>query len=170
MAPLFATILPLVPLFVWCVINWWSLTSGEGQHLLRVHVSMLGRLKMIILPFLAGWIVIAVLQMSDVFHWWALPVLATGYTVALVIPLSYHLTTVGIRLGHGPFRRWTEFSGVRRSRSGATLQGGPRAASYPVFLSGNREDDEFVLTLKTLVRDSYKGKTIEPEQLSLSTD
>lgn len=78
----------------------------------------------------------------------------------VAMPQSYILTTQGIRTGNGNFRRWTEFAGVHRSAAGATLQTIRRGPGMPIWLSGSREDDEFVYVLRTLVRDSYKGKLV----------
>lgn len=159
------TILPAIPLLAWILMVGWSPNTTEGEVLLKVPVSVLARLKMLWLPIaLASFALIIGIALGRVSWWIALMYLAV-YAVLLCIPISYTLTTVGIRTGSGTFRRWTEFAGVRRSPSGALLQGGPRASSYPIFLSGNREDDEFVLTLKNLVQDSYKGRATVRERL-----
>src|SRR5215213_7783509 len=66
----------------------------------------------------------------------------------LALPVRYTMTSRGIRAAWTPFRRWTEFGGVSRRRGGVRLQG----------VSGARDDDEFVLLLRQLVRGSYKGR------------
>ena len=98
-------------------------------------------------------------------EWWLRPLYLGVFLLILAIPVSYTLTTVGIRAGKGVFRRWTEFAGVRRSPSGAVLQGAQRARSYPIFVSGRREDDDFGLTLKHLMQDSYQGRATVRERI-----
>lgn len=166
MTTIVTTILADLPLLIWSVIFLWSPMKTEGEELLRVDVSLLGRLKMLALPLSIGAIVLVATGIWFELRWWMLPLWIMIYGAVLLIPQSYLLTSTGIRLRRGPFRRWTEFSGVRRSSSGATLQGGPKSPSYPVFLGGNREDDDFVLLLRTLVRDSYKGKTIDRAEIT----
>lgn len=159
------TILPGLPLAAWFLLVGWSPGAPEGEVLLRVPVPVLARVKMLWVPFALGLSVLVIGYAMGQIQWWAFLVQILVYTAVLAVPVSYTLTTLGIRTGRGPFRRWTEFAGVRRSPTGATLQGGQRATSYPIFLSGNREDDDFVLTLKNLVRDSYKGKSSVRDQL-----
>jgi hypothetical protein len=81
--------------------------------------------------------------------------------------MTYTLTSQGMRPGKTPFRRWTEFGGVARRRGGVRLQGVAGARSQSVWLSGGREDDEFVLLLRQLLRGSYKGH-LGPEAGSLA--
>lgn len=153
-------ILPFIPLVAWVLLVGWSPNTAEGEVLETVPVPLLARLKMLWIPLTLGLVVLIVgIAMGEV-AWWLTLILVLIYSVLISIPVTYTLTTVGIRTGKGVFRRWTEFAGVRRSPNGAILQGGQRASSYPIFLSGGREDDEFVHTLKLLVRDSYKGKTV----------
>lgn len=151
-------ILPFIPLIVWVLLVGWSANSTEGDVLLRVPATLLARMKMLWIPIAFGLVVLSVGAFYGESSWWTAGTYTAVWLVMLSIPISYTLTTVGIRTGRGRFRRWTEFAGVRRSASGALLQGGPRSSSYSIFLSGNREDDEFVLTLKNLIQDSYKGR------------
>lgn len=160
MATFAFTILPFIPLAAWILLVGWSPNSTEGEVLEKVPVPLLARLKMLGIPLFLGMVVLIVGLIMDRVTLWVAFALLPIYLIVVSIPVSYTLTTAGIRTGKGAFRRWTEFAGVRRSPSGAILQGGQRASSYPIFLSGNREDDEFVHTLKNLVRDSYKGKTL----------
>jgi hypothetical protein len=76
----------------------------------------------------------------------------------LALPVRYTMTSRGIRAAWTPFRRWTEFGGVARRRGGVRLQGVAGARPLTVWLSGGRDDDEFVLLLRQLVRGSYKGR------------
>lgn len=166
MTTIVSTILADLPLAIWSVVFLWSPMKTEGDELLRHDVSLLGRLKMLALPIIVGAIVLIITAFWSGFCWW-MPVAWIGvYSIALFIPHEYILTTAGIRLGRGPFRRWTEFSGVRRSSSGAVLQGGPKSSKYPIFLGGHREDDDFIHLLRRLVRDSYKGKAIDRAEIT----
>lgn len=131
--------------------------SEVGNLVRRVNLPLLGRLRMhgpaaavlmvaALVGLAVGWVslltVIIVLALLG---------------VLIVTPVTYTLTSQGIRLGKTPFRRWTEFGGVARRRGGVRLQGVAGARSQTVWLSGGREDDEFVLLLRQLVRGSYKG-------------
>lgn len=165
MAAIAFTILPIIPLAAWFLLVGWSSNKPEGEVLLRVPVPLLARVKMLAMPFVLGLAVLVTGVVMREVPWWLMILSLAIYAAVLSIPISYTLTTIGICTGKGGFRRWTEFAGVRRSPSGAILQGGPRATSYPIFLSGNREDDDFVLTLKNLVRDSYQGKATERDRL-----
>src|SRR5699024_2419088 len=153
MAAFAFTILPFFPLAAWFLLVGWSPNKTEGEVLLTVPVPLLARMKMLALPMVLGLVVLIVGGVMGQIPWTLMLILVAIYAVVISIPVSYTLTLVGIRTGKGVFRRWTEFAGVRRSPSGAVLQGGQRASSYPIFLSGSREDDEFVRTLKVLVRD-----------------
>jgi hypothetical protein len=84
-------------------------------------------------------------------------VVLTLLALLLALPMRYTLTSRGIRAGWTPFRRWTEFGGVARRRGGVRLQGVAGARPLTVWLSGGRDDDDFVLLLRQLVRGSYKG-------------
>ena len=159
------TWLPLVPLAVSALWMGFSPTVIEGEHLLSVPIPLLARMKMNALPFVLGLVILALIAIIADARWLSLGLLLVAFLLMLCIPVSYTLTTLGIRTGHGRFRRWTEFAGVRRSPTGAMLVGGQRASSYLIYLSGNRDDDEFVRTLKKLVLESYKGKGTERERL-----
>jgi hypothetical protein len=85
--------------------------------------------------------------------------IVTGLLALLfALPVRYTLTSQGIRAGWTPFRRWTEFGGVARRPGGVRLQGVAGAPPLTVWLPGGREDDDFVLLLRQLVRGSYKGQ------------
>lgn len=158
-------ILPAIPLLAWLLLVGWSSDTTEGEVLLRVPVSVLARLKMLWLPFGVSGLLQLIGLVTGRVGWRVVVIYVVVMVTILAIPISYTLTTVGIRAGRGVFRRWTEFAGVRRSPSGAVLQGVQRARSYPIYLSGNREDDEFVLTLKHLIQDSYKGRATVRDRL-----
>lgn len=157
MSMIVMTILPFLPLAVWVLLVGWSANRTEGEELLLVPVPLLARLKMLSTTYIVGILFLIIGLVAGKVSWWVLPILLALYVLLLAIPTSYTLTTAGIRTGKGRFRRWTEFAGVRRSPFGAMLVGGQKQANYPIYLSGGREDDDFVLTLKNLVRNSYKG-------------
>lgn len=164
MSMIVMTILPFLPLAAWTLLVGWSANTTEGEELLLVPVPLLARLKMLSSSYIAGGIFLILGLFLGKVNWWIAPILLAVYVLVLAIPTSYTLTTAGIRTGKGRFRRWTEFAGVRRSPFGAMLVGGQKQANYPIFLSGGREDDDFVLTLKSLVRDSYKGRVTGQER------
>lgn len=157
--------LPLLPLVAWLLTMGFSPASTEGDLLYAVPLPLLARIKMFALPFVMGAAVFVVLAVIADVVWLGLILLLAAFAVVVAVPVSYKLTSRGIRTGRGPFRRWTEFAGVRRSRRGALLVGSQRAPNYPIYLSGGREDDEFVHTLKNLILESYKGKTADRSQL-----
>lgn len=154
-----AIIIALIPLGAWAALIAWSPTETEGELLLGIPITLYGRIKMLAVPVALGMLIAILAWVLRVMPWWGVALVGAAHLVVLSIPISYTLTTTGIRAGHGQFRRWTEFAGVQRSRPGALLQGAQGKHSYPIFLSGGPDDDEFVLTLKNLVRDSYKGKS-----------
>lgn len=131
--------------------------SEVGNLVRRVNLPLLGRLRM---HGPAAAILIAT-ALAGVAIGWVSPstvVIVVALIAALIVtPMTYTLTSQGIRPGKTPFRRWTEFGGVARRRGGVRLQGVAGARSQTVWLSGGREDDEFVLLLRQLVRGSYKG-------------
>lgn len=131
----------------------------EGTIIQITPIPLLARIKRHAIPNGVTAIVTFSLVIADLASaWWLLATLASMLGLASV-PQSYTVTTRGIRVGRGNFRRWTEFAGVYRSPAGATLQTYRRVPDLRIWLSGSRGDDEFVHLLRTLVRDSYKGKT-----------
>lgn len=165
MSVIVMTTLPFLPLAAWMLLIGWSANTTEGEELMQVPVPLLARLKMLSATYIISLVFLMIGVFSGHMRWWVFPVLLMIYILMLAIPTRYTLTTAGIRIGRGRFRRWTEFAGVRRSPYGAVLVGGQRLGSYPIYLSGGREDDDFVLTLKNLVRDSYKGLATEQDRI-----
>lgn len=159
------TWLPLLPLVGWLLTMGFSPASTEGEPLFSVPLPLLARMKMFALPFLLGLGILVLLAFFADTGWVSLVLLVGAFAVVLCVPVSYKLTSRGIRTGRGPFRRWTEFAGVRRSRRGALLVGSQRTPNYPIYLSGSRGDDEFVHTLKNLILQSYKGKSTDRSRL-----
>lgn len=130
-----------------------------GGHVLRVErLSLLGRLRMwgrqvaaVAVLAAAGWRLGVV---SD----WAFGLALAAVAVALLCPVRYTVSTLGIRAGLAPVRRWTEFGGVARRRWGVQLQGVAGNPGAVIWLSGAHGDDEFVLLMRRLVRGAWKGQ------------
>ena len=99
---------------------------------------------------------------TDRVHSWTLAAVGLGLAALLVVPVAYSLTDEGIAFARSRPRRWTEFGGVGRVRGGARLQGSTGARGMTVWLSDSRDDDEFVLLLRQMVRRSYKGEIGSP--------
>lgn len=92
--------------------------------------------------------------------WWG-PIAALISNLGLVVlPIRYTLTTIGIKCGWTPFRRWTEFAGVARAPGGARLQGAAGSRDMRVWLSQSRGDDEFVHLLRRVISGAYKGRNV----------
>jgi hypothetical protein len=161
-------ILPILILWSWLLPIGFSSRRVEGAVIQILPIPMLSRLKRhaistVITTFTAC--SLAILDLAS--PWWI--VVAVISAASLVsLPQSYVLTTRGIRTGLGNFHRWTEFAGVHRSAAGATLQTIRRGPGFPIWLSGSRDDDEFVHQLRSLIRDSYKGK-LAPAPTELSS-
>jgi hypothetical protein len=137
-------------------VPWSGPTSGETVK--RVDVPLLARLRMHRAP---GMLLLAVVIAGVIvhgIHLWSVIVVALALAVAVAMPVRYHLTDEMIRFAWARSRRWTEFGGVGRRRSGARLQGISRSRGMTVWLSDSRGDDEFVLLLRQLVRGAYKGQ------------
>jgi hypothetical protein len=136
--------------------------TASGDLVRRESVGVLGRLRMH--GPAAAAVFAAALAASVMGLIGPLDLLAVLALLALLLalPLRYTVTTRGIRAGWTPFRRWTEFGGVARRPGGVRLQGVAGARPLTVWLSGDRDDDEFVLLLRQLVRGSYQGR-VAPE-------
>jgi hypothetical protein len=139
---------------VW--VPWGERASGNLVG--RETLSVLGRLRMhgpsVVLVFVASVVLLALGQIDPLILLLVMALLA----LMLALPVRYTMTSRGIRAAWTPFRRWTEFGGVSRRRGGVRLQGVAGARPLTVWLSGGRDDDEFVLLLRQLVRGSYKGR------------
>ena len=139
---------------VW--VPWGERPSGNLVG--RETLSVLGRLRMhgptVGLVFVASVVLLALGKIGPLTFLLVTALLA----LLLALPVRYTMTSRGIRAAWTPFRRWTEFGGVARRRGGVRLQGVAGARPLTIWLSGGREDDEFVLLLRQLVRGSYKGR------------
>jgi hypothetical protein len=130
----------------------------SGNLVRRQDLSLFGRLRMhgpAIALLLAAAVAAAV---TGPIAGWTVAGIVTLLILLVVLPMRYTLTVEGIQAGGTPFRRWTEFGGVARRLGGVRLQGVAGARPLTVWLSGGRDDDEFVLLLRQLVRGSYKGE------------
>lgn len=153
-------IVAVVVLYLVGLVRPWPI-HDRGPVIRREAVTLLGRLRMLGRPLLLLIALAAVGWWAGRASVWTVAAVALGSLALLAAPVSYTLTPEGIRLGRLPLRRWTEFAGVARRRWSVRLQG-VGARGMTVWLSGDREDDEFVLLLRQLVRGSYQG-WIDPE-------
>lgn len=128
-----------------------------GARMVTVRLPLLARLRMQALPAALITLLAIVLTAYGVAPWWATPAAIAAMAVLAAIPISYVLTSEGIRLGWGEFRRWTEFAGVVRDRGGARMLGAAGTRPYRIWLSGSRGDDEFLHLLRTMIKAAYKG-------------
>ncbi|MBW3634151.1 MAG: hypothetical protein KY456_14090 [Chloroflexi bacterium] len=139
---------------VW--VPWGERASGNLVG--RETLSVLGRLRMhgpaAVLIFVLAVVLLALGKIGPL----TVLLVTTLLALLLALPVRYMMTSQGIRAAWTPFRRWTEFGGVARRRGGVRLQGVAGARPLTVWLSGGRDDDEFVLLLRQLVRGSYKGQ------------
>jgi hypothetical protein len=134
----------------------------QGTMILVMPLPLLAKIRMHSIPSALSLALAIGLAATDNVPWWtlALPILST--VLLLVIPVQYTLTDVGIRLGWTEFRRWTEFTGVRRTRFGARLLGLSGKRGLAIWLSGSRGDDEFIHFLRQTLKNAYKGNASSP--------
>lgn len=138
----------------------WTPGGGPaiGQLVRQEPLSILGRLRM------HGPAAVALLVTSLValaLGWigpLTLLIVVALLAILLALPMRYTVTSQGIRPGWTSFRRWTEFGGVARRSGGVRLQGVAGARPQTIWLSGGRDDDDFVLLLRQMVRGSYQGR------------
>ncbi len=129
----------------------------EGAAFLTVRMPLLARMRMHAMPGTLKVIFAVVLVVINGAPTWTVAIPLFSFAALIALPLKYTLTTVGIRVGWTPFRRWTEFAGVVRASGGARLQGVHGSRSCRIWLSGSRGDDEFLQLLRESIRDGYKG-------------
>lgn len=154
------TLLAILILLSWArVARPWNL-SVSGRVIHDAQLPLLARLRM---HFVACTVVLATavaLVIIGDLPWWG-PFAALASNLALVLlPIRYTLTSLGVRCGWTPFRRWTEFAGVSRAPGGARLQGVTGSRDMRIWLSGSRGDDEFLLLLRRLITRAYKGQNV----------
>ncbi|HWK79514.1 MAG TPA: hypothetical protein VNP95_02040 [Thermomicrobiales bacterium] len=129
----------------------------EGEPFLVRPVPLIARLRMHIVPAVVGTAVALLLARFAQAPDWTVAVPFAAYALLVAMPISYTLTSEGVRLGRGSFRRWTEFAGAIRYRGGAKLQGANGRRGMRIWLGGGRGDDEFLLVMRLAIRDAYKG-------------
>ncbi len=153
-------LLPLIILITWARLIRPGGNRLQGTVILVEHLTLLGRLRMHMVPatlalVLGGWLVL-----SDDLPAWTLAIPVVSNILLIALPVKYTLTEVGIRLGYAGFRRWTEFTGVRRAPGGARLVGLQRKPGMHIWLAGDRRDDDFIQFLRQTVKNAYKGTTM----------
>ncbi len=170
--------LSMLILFGLILMSWLRVVRpGGGQPAGRVihdaRLPLLARLRMHAASGALAILGSMALTVAWDLPWWGPIVAALSSVVLVALPVRYRLTTLGIRSGWTPFRRWTEFAGVSRAPGGARLQGVPGARDLRIWLSGSRGDDEFVALLRRMIRGAYKGQNVllefEPSTPSEST-
>lgn len=152
-----ALILPLVILISWARLIRPGGNRLQGRTLLEMPLPLLARLRMHGFPALLALAIGAFLVVRGDMPLWAMAIPIVSDVLMIAIPAKYTLTDVGIRLGLGSFRRWTEFTGVRRAPGGARLLGMQRRPGFQIWLSGSRGDDEFLQYLRQTFKGAYKG-------------
>ena len=152
----FIIIAAALALFLRVWIPWGERASGNLVS--RQTLSLLGRLRMHGPAALALWLIAIVLLIAGRIAPLTALIVTGLLAILLSLPVRYTMTSRGIRAAWTPFRRWTEFGGVARRRGGVRLQGVAGARPLTIWLSGGRDDDDFVLLLRQLVRGSYKGQ------------
>lgn len=167
MAILLTTILAILPGIALLIPTGLSTARSEGTLLMRIHLPLYARLKLLA-PAIALAIAASIVAiLTGPMRLWHVVIVVAIHIGTLFIPLTYTLTTSGIKPGLGSFRRWTEFAGVRRSTAGALCQGVDGKPGLQVVLTGGPIDDDIVLSLRNLIRDGYKGKSISDGDVPL---
>lgn len=145
----------------WARLSSFGSRRLEGNRLMTARLPLLARLRMHLWPALLSIGISIIAAKAGAVPWWVpiLAVISAGLLMA--VPISYTLTTEGIRFAWRRFRRWTEFAGAERSRHGATLKAVSGISSMPIYLSGGRGDDEFLHLLRKLIRAAYTGRAVD---------
>lgn len=151
-------IIPLLLAGAWLLMLVPTNRHTEGAVIVVRPIPALARMKRHAVPHALVAAVTSALAVTGMASAWWLAGTIGSFLAVSAIPQQYIVTTRGIWTGRGGFRRWTEFAGVYRSAAGVTLQTIGRHPNVPIWLARDRGDDEFVHLLRTLVRDSYKGK------------
>lgn len=135
----------------------------DGERIATMPLPLLARLRMQALPASLITLLAIVLTAWQIAPWWATPAAIAAMAALTAIPVSYVLTTEGIRLGWAEFRRWTEFAGVVRASGGGRLLGAAGTRTYRIWLSGSRDDDAFLHLLRRMIKVAYKGPASDPQ-------
>lgn len=160
MPTLLSLLLPLTILFSWLRLLGHGSRRLEGAPIGIMPIPLLARIYMHAMPILISLITAALLAAFHIISWmWMLAPIASGMLL-LGVPLRYTLSEAGIRPSFGTFRRWTEFAGVERAPGGAHLKPLPNTRRARIWLSGSRDDDDFLQLMRILIRNAYKGKAV----------
>ncbi len=154
---LLVLLLPIVILITWARLIRPGANRLQGRTLLEVTLPLLARIRMHAIPGILALAIGGFLVLDGDLPVWTLVLPIVSDVLLIALPVKYTLTDEGIRLGLGPFRRWTEFTGVRRAPGGARLLGMQRRPGFHVWLSGSRGDDEFLQFLRQTIKGAYKG-------------
>lgn len=151
-----------IPLAIVIALAWARLirpgaNTVIGATILVAPLPLLARLRMHAFPSIVVLALTAAIEIGGGAPLWFVVFPLASITAMMLIPVRYTLTPVGIRLGWTSFRRWTEFSGVRRAPGGARLIGLQRLGGMTIWLSGSRGDDEFLHFLRQTIKSAYKG-------------
>lgn len=152
--------LTILIVFSWLRVVRPSRRSTRGEVIEEPSLPLLARIRMHVVACTMVLAASVLLAAFSGLPWWG-PIVALVSNVGLVaLPLRYTLTTVGIRCGWMPFRRWTEFAGVARAPGGARLQGVAGSRDMRIWLSGSRGDDEFLSFLRRMIKSAYQGRNV----------
>ena len=142
--------------------------SVEGHTLRVAPLPLLAKMRMHAVPSVFAVVLTLLLVVAGPLDWWMLALPVASTILLLVIPVRYTITDRGIRLGWTEFRRWTEFAGVRRTAFGAQLVGMSGRRRLNIWLSGSRDDDEFLHFLRQTLKNAYKGVPVSPMESPVS--
>jgi hypothetical protein len=150
-------------LFIVLALTWARLyrpvhRSVEGNTLRIAPLPLLAKIRMHSMPSIIAFALALGLAATGEMPWWMLLLPVVSTILLLAIPVRYTITNAGIRLGWTGFRRWTEFGGVRRTAFGAQLVGMSGHRRMNIWLSGSRDDDEFLHFLRQTLKNAYKGQ------------
>ncbi len=155
-----AAILILLLSFSWLRVVRPSASAPTGPDIMTYPIPLLARLRMQAMPASVAVLLGGALRLYWHETWLWMAVVAVSTLLLLGLPMRYTLTSNGIRMSWTTFRRWTEFAGVRRATGGARLVGGHKQRDLHIWLSGSRGDDEFLLFMKQMIQDAYKGNAM----------
>lgn len=130
----------------------------EGTTLQIAPLPLLAKIRMHLWPTIGAFLLATGLVLTGNLPWWGLAAPIVSTILLLTLPVHYTITDRGIRLGWTEFRRWTEFAGVRRARFGARLVGVSGKRGLAIWLSGSRDDDDFLHFLRQTQKQAYKGQ------------
>src|SRR5688500_166961 len=133
----FVYLLPIVIGLTWIRLIRPGVNALEGSTIMVFPMPLLARIRMHLLPSVVALAMTVALVADNRVPLWTLAIPMVSTLLLLAMPVTYTLTSLGIRLGWTSFRRWTEFAGVRRAPGGARLVGGHKARDMRIWLSGS---------------------------------